>query len=111
MIRRLNREFLNRDESTDVISFDLSGSEEKKGKSRFRKYATSNPVGEIYVNLDRARLQARQYGITFWEELLRLSIHGLLHLFDYDDRNPVDRKKMMAKQEELLQKFWRPLHW
>jgi len=111
LIRRLNREFLNRNESTDVISFDLRGDEAKKGNSRFRGFDSSNTTGEIYVNLDRARTQARQCGITFWEELTRLSIHGLLHLFDFDDRNPADQRKMTAKQEELLQKFWRPLHW
>ena len=92
LIRHLNRRFLQKDETTDVLSFDLGDSQNDR------------VVGEIYVNLDRVREQAPDYGSTFWEELIRVAIHGLLHLYGYDDHDPDARQVMMAKQEELLQK-------
>jgi probable rRNA maturation factor len=92
LIRRLNLRFLNSDETTDVLSFDLGDPQ------------SGRVVGEIYVNLDRVRQQAPDYEATFREELIRVAIHGLLHLYGYDDHDPGAREVMMAKQEELLQK-------
>jgi len=92
LIRHLNHRFLNKNETTDVLSFDL-------GDSR-----NGGVVGEIYVNLDRVRKQAPDYEATFWDELIRVAIHGLLHLYGYDDHDSNAREVMIAKQEELLQK-------
>ena len=97
-IRRLNRDYLHQDRTTDVISFDLSDPHANK------------IVGEIYINLDRARKQALEFGVSFWNELLRLTIHGMLHLYDYDDREPISRDKMIAKQEEMVAMCHHPLH-
>jgi probable rRNA maturation factor len=92
LIRRLNLRFLDTDESTDVLSFDLGDPQD------------NIVIGEIYVNLDRIRTQAADYGATFQEELIRVAIHGLLHLYGYDDRKSDAREAMIAKQEELLHK-------
>ncbi len=99
LIRQLNRKFMNMNQSTDVLSFDMSDA------------SADATIGEIYVNLDRTRKQALEFGVTFWNELVRLVIHGILHLYDYDDKYPVSRKRMTQRQEELVISCFRPLHW
>jgi probable rRNA maturation factor len=63
-IRRLNRLFLGRNRATDVMAFPIS----------------DRLLGEIYVSRDQARVQAQRYKVTCREELLRLVLHGFLHL-------------------------------
>jgi probable rRNA maturation factor len=84
--RRLNREYLSHDYATDVLAFRLDDG--------------SLLEGEVYVNLDRARTQAREYGIGFRDETVRLVIHGLLHLLGYRDKTRRSRARMEKKQEE-----------
>jgi probable rRNA maturation factor len=76
-IRALNRRFLERDRPTDVISFNCRGPE-LAGEPRL--------LGEVYVSCDRARAQAREYGVTYASELRRLTLHGLLHLLGLTHR-------------------------
>jgi probable rRNA maturation factor len=80
-IRRLNRRFLNHSRYTDVISFPVS----------------AEFLGEIYVSRDQARLQAAKYGVEFREELLRLVLHGLLHLLGYQHREMPVRERRYLK--------------
>jgi len=89
-ITRLNREFFNRDEPTDVISFDLSG---KNSKSL---------EGEVYIGTERVNEQASEYNVKFSEELLRITAHGILHLAGYRDDTEKNRKIMFKKQENYL---------
>lgn len=89
--RQLNRRFLSHDYVTDVLSFDLEG-----GKML---------EGEVYVNLDRARQQAQEYGVAFGNEVARLVIHGTLHLVGYDDRRPKDVRAMRSQEEKHLA-YW-----
>lgn len=89
-IRAINRTFLGHDYVTDVISFPL---QDGMGLD-----------GEVYVNLDRARSQAREYGIRFTEEIRRLLIHGTLHLSGYDDRTKRQRARMRKREEWYLRK-------
>jgi probable rRNA maturation factor len=96
--RKLNRKFFNHNRTTDVISFNLSDSPD-------------DPVaGEIYVNVDRARHQALEFDVTFWNELIRLTVHGMLHLYGFDDQDSSSRNAMISKQEELIRKYQRSLH-
>jgi len=90
-IRSLNRTYLGHDYVTDVLSFRL-----ESGK---------NLEGEIYVNLDRARQQARSYGVGFSDEIVRLVVHGTLHLLGYDD-GTVEEAKRMRKQEDEHVAYW-----
>ncbi len=85
---RMNRRFLGHAGGTDVISFPL-------GEGR-------RIEGEIYVNLDRARAQARQYGVRFSEEVSRLVVHGTLHLFGYDDRTPPLARSMKRREDRYV---------
>jgi len=86
--RLLNREFLQHDYVTDVISFPL------EERPRIE--------GEIYVNLDRARQQALRYGVGFANEILRLVVHGTLHLLGYDDTTTRSAEVMHERQERYV---------
>ena len=87
-IRRINCRFLGDDYVTDVIAFPLGGQDEPGAQA------------ELYVNLDRAKSQAREYGVTFAEETRRLLIHGTLHLVGYSDASP-GQKARMTRQEDF----------
>ena len=70
-IHELNLRFLKRDRPTNVISFNCD-EPHLPGEPRL--------LGEVYVSRDRARAQAREYGVSYASELRRLVLHGLLHL-------------------------------
>ncbi len=70
-MRAMNRKYLQHQYDTDIITFDLG---EEKGEE-----------AELYINLDAARRQAAEYGVTFRHETQRLLIHGALHLLGYHD--------------------------
>lgn len=86
--RRLNRRYLAHDRPTDVIAFPL-GEE-------------PNLEGEIYVNLDKVRRQARTYHVTAANETARMIIHGTLHLLGYDDRTRAKARRMKAREDSLV---------
>jgi len=89
--RIINRKYLKHDYATDVISFPLEEGE--------------NLEGEIYVNLDKARQQARRYGVSFSNEIARLVVHGTLHLVGFDDRT-INGAARMKKEEDKHVRFW-----
>ena len=88
-IQELNRRFLGRDRPTDVIAFNLSDSPEKL-------------EGEVYVSVETAERQALDYGVTFWNELCRLAVHGVLHLLGFDDATDVQKKRMTEEENRIL---------
>ncbi|MBV8082700.1 MAG: rRNA maturation RNase YbeY [Candidatus Eremiobacteraeota bacterium] len=91
VIRSLNRRYRNRDVPTDVLAFEL-GEGANPGE----------PFGDVVVSLDSARRQARAYGATLHEELLRLIIHGTLHLCGYDHHERRHAARMHALTRRLL---------
>lgn len=88
----INRQYLNHDYYTDIITFDNS---EVKGKLE----------GDIYVSIDRVKENAENLGIDFTTELRRVLVHGLLHLIGFTDSNEKLKKKMRAKEDECLLLF------
>ena len=94
-IKDLNKNYRNIDRVTDVITFRLADYEEVMcGKI--------NVLGDIYICLDRAREQSKEYGHSYLRELSFLLVHGFLHLLGYDHMNEEDEKKMFGLQEEIL---------
>lgn len=87
-IRQLNRQHLNRDCSTDVISFIGEG----------------DLLGEIAISVDTAIRQSRQRGIPVANELALLAVHGLLHLDGHDDTNLRAWKIMRSAEFEAMVK-------
>lgn len=97
-IRALNRKYLKRDRSTDVIAFPAG--KELKGEGKGPKY-----FGDIAISSDKAATNAREYGTKFTEEVALYVIHGTLHLAGYTDTGKKDRARMQRKENELLQKI------
>jgi probable rRNA maturation factor len=89
-MQRLNRKFIGRNRTTDVISFGM-----KEGKPETVEFPN---LGDIYVSLDQAKRQAEEYGNKFEEELRLLVAHGLLHLLGYDHRNKKEEAVMRKKE-------------
>jgi probable rRNA maturation factor len=111
-MRILNRQYRGVDRTTDVLSFPQQSAEERKSRGKARDLRTSGlqtldyrPIlGDIVVDLQRCKRQAREYGLTFDEELRRIVIHGLLHLVGYDhEESRYQKSKMESKEGELLQ--------
>ena len=84
----VNRQFLGHDYYTDVITFD---------------YSTESTLnGDIFISLDTVRSNAEMVGCTFEYELLRILIHGVLHLTGQGDKTPETKAQMTAKEEHAL---------
>lgn len=91
-IRELNKRFLNKDYNTDVIAFYYNSPNE--------------PIsGDIFISVSQVKKNAKKYNETFQNELLRIIIHGCLHLFGYKDYTDSERKIMTEKQENYLNEF------
>ena len=87
----MNRKFLNHDYHTDVISF---------------KWSEDKIIdGEVYLGFETICRNATLYGTGISEELIRVIIHGTLHLCGYTDENRTDREKMFGIQEALVREY------
>ncbi|MCR5185161.1 MAG: rRNA maturation RNase YbeY [Bacilli bacterium] len=100
-IHQLNRDYRHIDRPTDVISFAFLDNENKE-----EVYKSKEPVvlGDIYISLDKAKEQAKEYGHSLQRELSFLFVHGLLHLLGYDHMTEEDEKVMFKLQDEILPK-------
>jgi len=87
-IHNVNKEFLNHNCSTDIITFNYSGSHFELD-------------GEIFISIDDAKISARKYKVSLSKEFTRLIIHGILHLKGYDDIKKNDRVKMKRIENNL----------
>ena len=95
----LNRDYRGVDRTTDVLSFPQSA-DFSVHDSRFTIHGFV--LGDIVINLHKAKRQAMEYGTTPNEELKRLLIHGLLHLIGYDhEMGKYAERKMQKKTLEL----------
>ena len=89
----LNRDFLNHNTLTDIITFPFS--------------ENGQPLeSEIYISLDRVRENAGLFNTTFKEELHRVIFHGLLHLCGYKDKSASEKSVMRKKEDEYLNKWF-----
>ena len=87
-ILEVNRQFLQHDYYTDVITFD---------------YSEADIVsGDIFISVDTVRSNAEQFGQSYERELHRIIIHGVLHLCGQEDKTPETRRVMTEKEELAL---------
>ena len=93
-IHDINKTYRNVDRVTDVISFALEDNKTLELDHRL--------LGDIYICVERAEEQAKEYGHSFLRELAFLTIHGLLHLLGYDHMEKEEEKIMFQKQEDIL---------
>ena len=88
----INKQFLNHDYYTDIISFDLS---EVKGEL----------IGDIYISVDRVKENAKLVKTTQSNELLRVIFHGALHFCGSKDKKPADAKLMRSMEDKWLKAY------
>lgn len=102
-IQEVNREYRDKDQPTDVISFAL----EEIGEGEIEIIGIKQPpvLGDIIISIQRAKEQAEEYGHTFLRELGFLAVHGFLHLLGYDHMTEEDEKVMFTKQKEILNSY------
>jgi rRNA maturation RNase YbeY len=91
-LRDINKEYLNHDYETDVITFNYS----KKLKEI---------DGEILVSFEDAKRNAKKFNVTYRKELCRLVIHGMLHLLNFDDNDKKSKKIMKQAENKLTLKY------
>ena len=94
-ILEVNRQYLQHDYYTDIITFDYSDDALLTG----RKDTIS---GDLFISLDTVRTNAEQQGTTYDEELHRVIIHGILHLCGINDKGPGEREIMEAAENKAL---------
>ena len=89
---KINQDFLKHDYYTDIITFELSS----KGQ----------PIeGEIYISIDRVKENAISQETSFKQELLRVILHGALHLCGYKDKTASEVMQIRQKEEFYLSKM------
>lgn len=88
-ILEVNREFLRHDYFTDIITFDYS---------RRRRIS-----GDMYISLETVGTNADQIGASYGRELLRVIIHGVLHLVGINDKGPGEREIMESHEDRALE--------
>ena len=86
---QINRQYLDHDTYTDIITFDNSE-------------IANTIVGDIFISIDRIRENAIKFSTTEADELHRVIIHGALHLLGYTDKSAPAKKKMTIKEDFYL---------
>ena len=95
-LRQLNREYLNIDAPTDVLSFPASESDPETGTPY---------LGDILISIPRAREQAGAAGHALESEVQLLVVHGVLHLLGHDHAKANEKKKMWKAQAAILKEL------
>lgn len=98
-IHKLNKQYRNIDRETDVITFALEDDDTvilPEGK---------RILGDIYISLDKAKSQAKEYNHSLLRELSFLAVHGFYHLLGYDHKTKEEEKVMFSRQEEVLNSY------
>ncbi|GAK74767.1 MULTISPECIES: rRNA maturation RNase YbeY [Nonlabens] len=87
----INQKYLNHDTLTDIITFD---------------YCDDDFIhGEIYISVDRVKDNAKDFVVSFDDELLRVMSHGLLHLIGFGDKTDIEKSTMRLKEDEKIKMF------
>jgi rRNA maturation RNase YbeY len=87
----INREALHHDYYTDIITFD---------------HCVGDVVsGDLYISVDRVKENARQHGATLYQEMLRVCVHGVLHLCGQGDKTKAEAQVMRQKEDHWLSVF------
>ncbi|KQB41300.1 rRNA maturation RNase YbeY [Flavobacterium aquidurense] len=90
-LHKINVEYLNHDTLTDIISFD---------------YTVGNELnGDIFVSVERVEDNAKDFNVSFIEELKRVLAHGILHYCGYKDKSDSEAELMRSKEDEKITMF------
>ena len=91
-IHKENVRFLGHDYATDIITFDYS----KRGKLS----------GDLLISVETVAANAQEYGVSFDEELMRVVIHGVLHMCGYGDKEEQEQMVMRSREDYYLEKLF-----
>ena len=97
MIRDINLQYRHIDKVTDVISFE--------NDNDLIKVDNLITLGDLFICVNKAKMQAKEYGHSMYRELCFLFTHGLLHLLKMDHMNPQDEEKMITMQNNIMNHF------
>lgn len=82
---KLNNDYLNHNYYTDILTFD---------------YSSDNVISsDIFISIDRVRENANKYKVTFSQELLRVMVHGILHILGFKDKTHEEKQKMRKLED------------
>lgn len=87
----INQQYLGHNTYTDIITFDYT--------------ETKTLSGDIFISIERVRENSLTFNTTFEKELLRVMIHGVLHLIGYGDKDDSEVRIMREKEEEKIKMF------
>jgi len=90
-LNKINNEFLGRNTLTDIIAFDYSENKTVRG--------------EIYISKESVERNSLNYKVSLKNEMIRVMIHGTLHLCGYSDKNKKGKRRMTEKENEWLKKI------
>jgi probable rRNA maturation factor len=90
-LHNLNKKYLQHTTLTDIITFDYS--------------AGNRLIGDIFISVERVKENAKKYSQPYTTELIRIIIHGFLHLFGYKDKNENDKQQMTQMENYYLEVF------
>ncbi len=88
-IKAINKAYRGKDRSTDVLSFNYEGIE-------------SNLLGEVYISVETAKRQAKNHKHELSDEIIKLIVHGILHIHGYDHERDSDYRKMYKIEYDVL---------
>ena len=95
-VLKINRQYLNHDFYTDVITFNLSNGRHIQG--------------EVYLSVDRIKENAKKFNVSFTEELHRVIFHAVLHLCGYSDKSNSEKASMRKQENEFLAQYFKLFH-
>lgn len=87
----INKQYLNHDYYTDIITFDLSDS--------------NRTTAEVYISVDRVKENAKKNKVTFRHELYRVIFHGVLHLCGFNDKTKKEINRIRETEDCLIEKY------
>lgn len=108
-IHEINKEYRSVDRPTDVISFAIEDDDEDYLENFFNSEMGDDEIvlprllGDIFISIDQAEIQADEFGHSFEREFGFLAVHGFLHLNGYDHQTDEDEKIMSALQDKILE--------
>ncbi len=105
MVKQLNRDYLGKDEPTDVLAFSAGGGMGAELPPFVPPPDGVLHLGEVIISYPQAVIQAEEHRHSIKREIAILIIHGLLHLLGYDHDKPEVGRQMRAREKELLDRI------
>ena len=104
-IKKINKEYRNIDNATDVLSFPMFEKEELEDIIQNSATEYEEVLGDIIISIEKIRQQAEEYGHSFERELAYMVVHGFYHLMGEDHMDENEKKQMRQKEENILNKL------